>query len=111
MKKSRFNRILSLFAAVMMAVSLLSTVALASDAGIQPRAPSCPQCGGTLQFEYKEKETSDRVGTCRGGIHYVVELHRYGHCFDCGKYYATDDIVDTWWRCSCTNDACGCGCN
>jgi hypothetical protein len=108
MKKSRLTRLFSLFAALMMCVSLLSAVASASE--IQPRAVSCPICGGTLQFDYGEVETNKRVGTCVGGIHYEVELHRYGHCFDCGKYYATDDVVDTWWKCSCENVNCSCGC-
>ena len=85
MKKSRFTRILSLFAAVMMVVSLLSTVALASDAGIQPRLASCPECGGGRYMSQEREETYDdswSVSCSKSGVHYTAKQYRIMLCED-----------------------------
>lgn len=95
MKKSRLTRLFSLFAALMMCVSMLSAVASASE--IQPRLASCPECGGDryMSNEYEDSyDTSKSVRCTKGvGTHYVATRNRIMLCYSCpnreGVKYAT----------------------
>ncbi len=89
MKKSRLTRLFSLFAALMMCVSLLSAVASASDSGIQPHGPSCPACnnGPTRWLPNITKVDKFPCGTCPHDdevAHYRITEYEVLHCDGCG---------------------------
>lgn len=90
MKKSRLTRLFSLFAALMMCVSLLSAVASASDSGIQPHGPSCPACGrGETYFRPNKVErdpspfqTCPQTGKAH---HFRLTEYQVLHCENCNS--------------------------
>ena len=88
MKTKISHRFLSLFAAVLVAFSLISTVALAAE--VQPRIPSCPNgCMGNMHYEYvsKQPDWDNPVGMCPkgGGNHYMICDFAYSVCDVCGN--------------------------
>lgn len=109
MKKSR---LFSLFAALMMCVSLLSAVASASDGGIQPRRPSCPYGG---EYEFIKIIPHDPVlidntsYTCAGrGAHFRDDHYRLYRCSLCGDEY--EEFSHSTYRCDCKPFGCGYTC-
>lgn len=102
MKKSRSTRILSLFAAVMMVVSLFSTMAFASDAGIQPHLASCPECGGETYYAESGKryDPKEEVGPHSPGSsvkHWYAYEFRAVRCNNC--YYYNEMILHEGYYC------------
>lgn len=96
MKKSRSTRILSLFAAVIMVVSLFSTMAFASDAGIQPHLASCPECGGETYYAEigRAYDKNAKVGHHNmdpNNPHYYAYEFRAVRCNNCYVFY--DQVI------------------
>lgn len=88
MKKRRLTRLFSLFAAMLMCVSLLSAVASASDGGIQPHRPSCPICGGDTYDYLSDKDMNTSWNTkCHtgSGVHFDAWQYRHTACYTCGE--------------------------
>lgn len=111
MKKSRLTRLFSLFAALIMCVSLLSAVASASDSGIQPHGASCP-CGG--EYEYVGLKvmhtTFDHMLPQCGARHERYEYFREYKCSNClGAYLGVREKVVEECHCSETCPG-GCAC-
>lgn len=88
MKKSRLTRLFSLFAALMMCVSMLSAVASASDSGIQPHVATC-DCGGVYEFfRLRDMHTifDHMIPQC-GARHERIEYYREYRCSGCDSRY------------------------
>lgn len=99
------HRFLSLFAAVLVAFSLISTVALAAE--IQPRIPSCPNgCMGSTYYDYDNYRTdwSLPIERCTwGGYHFGIYNNKVSVCTVCGnREVVSRDLVGKY----CENGNC-----
>lgn len=113
MKKSR---LFSLFAALMMCVSLFSAVASASDSGIQPHGALCAKC---FVGEYVlSRETipsrktipNDSYQCKGGGTHWEITQYEKYVCNNpkCGDWYKGDKYYIEYY-CQCARcDYCQC---
>lgn len=89
MKKSRLTRLFSLFAALMMCVSLLSAVASASDSGIQPHTDLC-DCGDGVMHTVITKKGESYVGRPRCS---------QNHSYNCPVYKIQYLVEETCTAC------------
>lgn len=114
MKKSRLTRLFSLFAAMLMCVSLLSAVASASDGGIQPHGASCPVTGGDHTYFVDEFTQSSELPikwSCDGvpckGPHKHVQEYRVTTCTSCHQTLSVVCTAD-YKKCFCGKYYCPC---
>ena len=101
MKTKISHRFLSLFAAVLVAFSLISTVALAAE--IQPRIPSCPN-GCTTGYTYYANDTwpdGPYISSSHcSGKHCRATVYRCLRCSNCG---ASERVEIVGYKTYCNN--------
>ena len=115
MKTKISRRFLSLFAAVLVAFSLISTVALAAE--IQPRISTCPNCnsertsyGYTWAPEAGHATVTHRLAN--GNICQHTQYHYYAiycrclNCADCGRIVELyrNEVASRGYYCSWENE-------
>ena len=115
MKTKISHRFLSLFAAVLVAFSLISTVALAAE--IQPRISTCPNCnsertsyGYTWAPEACHATVTHRLAN--GNICQHTQYHYYAiycrclNCADCGRIVELyrNEVAAWGYYCSWENE-------